>query len=88
MPTGVIEEPFYTEQINALRVDWKRLDDAFSTLERAILLVPDIFPMVPGTKLRRVQIVGFDGIPPLSIFFGIKGANVYLVAAELIEIEE
>ncbi len=88
MPRQVIDEPQYTEQLNALRVNWERFDEAFMTLEPAILLVPDIFPEVPGTLLRRVRLVGFEGVPPLSIFFAVKGDTAHLVAAEIIPEDE
>ena len=88
MPSSIIEEPLYKEQIEALRIDWRRLDDAFQEVEHAILAVPDIFPQVPGTKLRRVQLVGFNDVPPLSIFFAVVGENAHLVAAELITGED
>jgi hypothetical protein len=88
MPNEIIEEPLYTEQINRLGIDWERLDDALTELQPAILLVPDIFPNVPGTKLRRVQIVGFPGVPPLSVFFAVVGNVAHLVAAELISGED
>lgn len=84
MPTSVVEEPLYTEQINALHIDWKRLDEAFEFFERAVLLVPDIFPQVPGTRLRRIQIVGFDGVPSITIFFAVLGDVAHLVSAETI----
>jgi hypothetical protein len=73
LPSTVIEEPLFTEQINSLRIEWKRLDEAFMTLEPAILNVPDVFPVVPGTILHRVKIVGFKDVPPLSIYFAIRG---------------
>jgi hypothetical protein len=88
MPSIIIEEPLYTEQINALRIDWRRLDDAFLTMQSAVLLVPDIFPQVPGTILRRIRLVGFSGVPPLSIFFAVVGIAAHLVAAELITGED
>ena len=88
MPTGIIEEPLYKEQIDALRIDWKRLDEAFQEVEHAILVVPDIFHPIPGTKLRRVKLVGFPGVPPLSIFFAVQGETAHLVAAELITGED
>jgi hypothetical protein len=84
LPSQIVEEPLYTEQINALRVDWKRLDEAFMTLEHAILTVPDVFPLVPGTILRRCKIVGFRDVPPLSIYFAVRGDKAHLVAAELL----
>lgn len=88
MPSQIVEEPLYTDQINALRLDWKRLDEAFMTLEHAILTVPDVFPAVPGTILRRCRIVGFPDVPPLSIYFAIRGEKAHLVAAELIFSED
>lgn len=88
MPLGIVEEPLYAEQINALRIDWKRLDEAFKEMERAILSVPDIFPQIGGTKLRRIQLVGFPEVPPLSIFFAIVGDRAHLVSAELISGED
>jgi len=54
------------------------------TLEPAILNVPDVFPVVPGTILHRVKIVGFRDVPPLSVYFAIRGEAAHLVAAELI----
>lgn len=88
MPSVIIDEPLYTDQINALRIDWRRLDDAFEEMQSAILLVPDIFPQVPGTRLRRVRLVGFPDVPPLSIFFAVVGDEAHLVAAELITGED
>jgi hypothetical protein len=88
MPNQIIEGPLYAEQINSLRIDWQRLDDALLSLQSAILLVPDVFPLVTGTKLRRVQIVGFPGVPPLSIFFTVVGNAAHIVSAELISGED
>ena len=88
MPTQVIEEKRFEDDINGLRVDWKRLDSAMTTLQPALLTVPDIFPQVPGTQLRRVKLTGFSGVPPLSIFFSVRGTVVHLEAAELIDFEE
>lgn len=88
MPNQIVEEVLYRDQINALRINWQRLDEAFDTLQDAVLLIPDIFPQVPGTKLRRVQLVGFSGIPPLSIYFAVLNDCAHLVAAELISGED
>jgi hypothetical protein len=87
MPSQIIEENLFKEQIQRLRIDWKRLDEAMATFEEAILTVPDVFPLVPGTVLRRIQLVGFKGVPPLSIFFAVRGKNAHIVSAELINIE-
>ncbi|MGO9316724.1 MAG: hypothetical protein ACLPXT_03530 [Terracidiphilus sp.] len=84
MPTGIIEEPLYKSQIDQLRIDWKSLDAAFLSLESAVLRIPESFPLIEGTRLRRIQIVGFADVPPISIFFAVNSPNVHLVAAELI----
>jgi hypothetical protein len=88
MAARIIEEPLYAEQINRLHIDWERLDDALVELQSAILLAPDVFPLIPGSKLRRVQLVGFPGVPPLSIFFAVVGDAAHLVSAELISGED
>jgi hypothetical protein len=88
LPSGVIEEPLYTDQMNALGVEWKRLDAALITIEPALLAIPDVFPRIPGTVLRRVKLQGFPGVPPVSIYFAVRGENVHLVAAELIFYDE
>ena len=84
----IIEEPHYAEQINQLRVNWRRLDEALMTLGPALSLIPYKFPRVPGTNLRRIKLVGFPGIPPLSVFFSFTDTTVNLIAAELIEFSE
>ena len=58
------------------------------TLYPALLGSPELFPLVPGTKLRRLKLVGFPGVPPLSIFLTITPTQVILKTAELIDIEE
>lgn len=88
MPSQVVDGELYSEQINDLRLDWKRLDAAFMSMEPALLRAPETFPTVPGTKLQRLKLVGFPDVPPLSIFFYVRGVQVHLVAAELIEVEE
>jgi hypothetical protein len=88
MPTGIIEEALYKSQIEKLRIDWKTLDEAFLSLESAVLRIPEAFPLVEGTRLRRIEIVGFADVPPISIFFAVNGPNVHLIAAELIISED
>lgn len=88
MASQIIESPEYAEQINRFGVDWKRLDAALTSVQPALLSSPEIFPAVPGTKLQRVLIVGFSGVPPLSIFFHVDGEKLYIDRAELIRIDE
>ena len=82
------EEERYRKQIEALRVDWKRLDEALSQLQPALSTIPNLFPVVLGTGtpgLRRLKVVGYPGVPSLSIFFTYTETEVHLHSAEVIE---
>lgn len=81
----IIEDQLYADQINRYRINWKRLDAALMTLYPALLGSPELFPLVPGTKLRRLKLVGFDQVPQLSIFFTIESDNIIIKTAELID---
>jgi hypothetical protein len=84
----IIEDPLYADQINKYRIKWQRLDDALMTLYPALLGSPELFPVVPGTKLHRLKLVGFPGVPPLSIFFTLSPTQIVIKTAELIDLEE
>ena len=81
----IVEDDRYKKQIEALKVDWKRLDEALSELAEAVSRIPENFPVVPGTKLRRIKVVGFPDVPPLAIFFSFTDTQVRIHSAELIE---
>lgn len=83
----IVEDQLYKDQINRYRINWKRLDDALMTLYPALLGSPELFPLVPGTTLRRLKLVGFDQVPPLSIFFTIEKHQIVIKTAEIIDIE-
>ncbi len=87
-PRQIVEDQQYTDQINKYRINWQRLDEALMTLYPALQGSPELFPLVPGTKLHRLKLVGFPGVPPLSIFFTITPVQIVIKAAELIDIEE
>lgn len=85
----IIEDQLYADQIKKYRVNWKRLDEALMSLYPALLGSPELFPLVPGTRnLHRLKLVGFPGVPPLSIFFTLSPNKIVLKAAELIDLEE
>jgi hypothetical protein len=84
----IVEDALYADQINKFRVNWKRLDEAMISLSTALLKSPELFPAVPGTRMRRLKLVGFPGVPPLSIFFVMEHPQIILKTAELIDIEE
>lgn len=83
----IVEDNLYKEQINRYRVNWKRLDEALMSLYPALLGSPELFPLVPGTKLHRLKLVGFPQVPPLSIFFTLEKNRITLRTAELIDLE-
>ncbi len=85
----IVEDQLYADQINKYRINWKRLDEALMSLYPALLGSPELFPIVPGTKnLHRLKLVGFPGVPPLSIFFTLSPNKIVLKTAELIDLEE
>lgn len=84
----IVEDRLYADQIKKYRINWKRLDEALMTLYPALLGSPELFPLVPGTKLHRLKLVGFPGVPPLSIFFTLSPTQIVLTTAELIDLEE
>jgi hypothetical protein len=88
LPRQIVEDQLYADQINKFRINWKRLDEALMTLSPALLGSPELFPFVPGTQLRRLKLVGFPGVPPLSIFFTLTPTQIIMKTAELIDIEE
>jgi len=84
----IVEDQLFTEQLEKFRVVWKRLDDALMTMYPALQSSPELFPRVPGTELHRMKLVGFHGVPPLSIFFTITSTQIIIKTAELIDLDE
>jgi hypothetical protein len=87
-PRQIIEDQLYADQINKYKISWRRLDEALMSLYPALLGSPELFPIVPGTKLHRLKLVGFPGVPPLSIFFTLSDTQIVIKTAELIDLEE
>ncbi|HKT26320.1 MAG TPA: hypothetical protein VJR04_17050 [Terriglobales bacterium] len=84
----IVEDKLFADQIAGYRLNWKRLDEAMMTMYPALQNSPELFPRVPGTKLHRMKLVGFHGVPPLSIFFTITPTQIVIKTAELIDLEE
>jgi hypothetical protein len=76
------------QQLARLRVDYRRLDEAFIQIEVALRSKPWIFPQVDGGLVRRAKLNPYPGLPPLSFFFIYDADYVYLLAAEIIDSEE
>lgn len=81
------QEERFTRQLADLRINYARLDEALLALGDVLCRTPDLFPQAPGTMLRRLRLSQFPGIPPLSIFFLYDDSYVYLMSAELIDLD-
>jgi hypothetical protein len=84
----IIESNALARQLRQYRIDYRRWDEAFGEVQRALRSAPETFPEVPSTSLRRVKLIGFNGVPPLSIFFTFDEKSVTLHFAAIFEEEE
>ena len=82
------EEPEYSQSIESLRINYRRLDEALGRMAEAICNHPEKFPAYLGFRLHRIKLVDYPGVPNLSIFFTYDDDYVYLVSADLIPEEE
>jgi hypothetical protein len=65
----IVESNALARQFRQYKIDYQRWDEVFNEIQRSLRVAPETFPEVPGTGLRRVKIIGFGGLPRLSIFF-------------------
>ena len=84
----IIEDKLLARQFKQHKIDYRRFDEAFSDVQRALRSAPETFPKVPNTDLRRIKLVPFEGVPPLSIFFTFDANTVTLHFAARFEEEE
>jgi hypothetical protein len=88
MMRTIREELEYAEAIKALRLDYRRLDEAVGILSDALCVHPELFPALPGYRVHCAHLVGFPGVPELSIFFTYDDDYVYLMSADQIPEDE
>lgn len=81
----VREEPKFRDQLKALAVNHKRLDDVLSALYFELSRKPEIFPTLPGTSLSVVKTAVYSDAPALRIFFTYTEAEVHLIHIEFAE---
>ena len=79
------EETKYREQLDALAIDHKRLDDLMLGLMFALARSPEQFHKIPGTSLSIAKTDVYPGAPALRIFFVYNPYEVHLLAVEFIE---
>lgn len=84
----IIESNALARDFRRYKIDYRRWDEAFEEVQRALRSAPETFPEVPDTSLRRVKLIGFEGVPPLSIFFTFDETTVTLHFAAIFKEEE
>ena len=71
----------------ALKISYKRWNDAIEAIEETLSAHPEIFPVLAGTRLsicKSNEFFGsrFPGIPLLAIYFHDDEKQVYLISIE------
>lgn len=72
---SLVESDEYGRCCADIEPDTKRLDEVMRYPLYAVSKDPEQFPLVPGTKLRRVKTNEFPGAPALLMYFSIEGAT-------------
>ncbi len=80
-------------QFELLKIDYSRLDEVMDAVYDTLCQNPEMFPTIPGTKLRLLHLnefvgIRFAGVPNLAMYFHYDDQRVYIVGAELIEPED
>lgn len=88
----LIHEHGTEKQIQALGIGFERYDDLMLSVELALIRYPEMFPVIPKTRLsicKTNEFVGgqFSEIPSLAIFFYYDETSVSIVAVESNESE-
>lgn len=82
------EEQEYADAISALRISYRRLDEAIGSIADVLCQHPERYPHLRGFRLHRVRLAGFPGIPGLSIYFTYDDDYVFLMDAQLFSEDE
>lgn len=85
---SIREEVEYAKAIEALRVDYRRLDEAIRQMSSALCVHPEMFPKLPGYRVHCIHLDGYPGVPELSIFFTYDDDYVYLMSVDQIPDDE
>ena len=80
----VRREPLFLDQIAALGIDSRKLEDALAGLDYALSKRPEVFPKVPFAPFSRALLY-IEGLPPLRVFFTYDAVLVKLICVEFAE---
>jgi len=81
------QEPKFNEQLAALGVSHKRLDEVMEGVSFALSRHPEQFPRVPGTQISIIKTPVYPNAPSLRIFFTYSEEEVHLLVVEFCEEE-
>jgi hypothetical protein len=88
LPRIIREEPKFSEQVKALALDHKRLDEVLTGAYFALANGPENFPVVPGTSLSVLKTDVYPNAPALRIFFTYNIDEVHLITIEFTHEED
>jgi hypothetical protein len=78
----IVEEESYKQRLKELRIGHQRMDEALEAVCIALAKRPDLFPLVPGTNIRRLRVQGCVGVPTVNIWFTYTKHQVRLLTIE------
>jgi hypothetical protein len=78
----LVEEPTFKQQVADLRLSVARLDECLKGLGWLLARAPELFPLVPDTKLRRAKLRNYAPGVVLDVWFSFDEQNVFLHAIE------
>jgi hypothetical protein len=79
------EEHKYREQLDALAISHKRLDEVMIGVSFTMARNPEEFTKVPGTNLSIARTDAYPDAPALRIFFTYNPYEVHLLFVEFAE---
>lgn len=74
------EEPKFREQLDAIAVDHKRIDEVLRGVYYALSVQPDNFPVISGTPFSFIKTDPYPDAPAIRIVFTYTRDRVDLVA--------
>ena len=78
-PRTIIEQPSFTTSARELKIADEAIKAALDHVRIQLVRMPEIFPQVPHTPLRRLKIQGYAASQPtIDVWFTFDEKHVYL----------
>ena len=84
----IVEEQKFKDQVEALGLSWKRLDEVLSGISISLAVRPEFWPKIPGTAFSVLKTLHYPKCPPLRVFFTYDALQVHLWYVEEIDASE